>query len=412
VIDTRVFGDPAVCHTLAASLQSCESALDSTVDTLTSARTDAGGAWEGFASELFAGEVSGLRSEVVTLQERTAAFREQITTFATGLSGVRGSFAGIRADATAAGLSVTGEAILPPTAPAGDAEDDGGAYERQVGAYNRLVERANEARSTESSTHDAMASAAQAMTAAPVIVQLLEKLGLLPSSTSPWGLGAFGVGGLLTGGGWAASYLTTIRYGTFRPRWPAGTPGGLGGTYRSLSDFRNQPWYRRAWQGSQTSNYQARQGMTGPRGRWNSIGKWTGRLGTGLTVITGAVDQWREDSDDPSMGTAERVTRAATQGAATGAGAWAGGAAGAQIGAGLGSLAGPVGTVAGGIVGGLVGGVIGSGVGGWVGDQLVDVAGDVGETIGDAAEDAADFLGDAASDAGDAIGDAWNSLWD
>lgn len=277
MIDTRVHGEPTACHSLAASLQSYESALDGTIDALTAGRNETDGAWDGVASDMFTTEVTGLRSEVVTLQGRISSFRHQLVDFADSLSVVRSSFASLRTDAAAAGLAVSGESILPPTAPAPDTDDDG--------------------------------------------------------------------------------------------------------TYED-------------------------------RERWNGVGKWTGRLGVGLTTVTSAVDQWREDGDDPSMGTAERVTRAATQGATTGAGAWAGGLAGAKIGAGLGSLAGPVGTVVGGIVGGTVGGVIGGGAGEWIGDQLVDVAGDVGEVVGDAAEDVGHLFGDAVGDAGDAIRDAWEGLWD
>ncbi|GAA2727410.1 WXG100 family type VII secretion target [Cellulomonas aerilata] len=411
MIDTRVHGDPSACHSLAASLQSYESALEGTVDALTAGRAQADGAWDGLASDRFAAELTGLRSEVATLRERSSRFREKLTDFAESLTRVRSSFAGLRADAAAAGLSLSGGSILPPTAPAADAEDDG-TYENRVRAYNGLVQRAEEARTREESAHERVTSATKDLTAAPIIVTLLEKLGFLPSSTSPWGLGAFALGSGLSGAGWAASYFTTVRYGTFRPRHPAGAPGGIGGRYRDMGEFRSRPWYERARDGARKTNYQAQQGMTAPRGRWNAVGRWTGRLGVGLTSVTSAVGQWREDSDDPSMGTAERTTRAATKGATTGAGAWAGGVAGAQLGAGIGSLAGPVGTVVGGVVGGVIGGAIGAGVGEWVGDQLVDVAGDAGEVVGDAAEDVGEFLGDAASGAGDAIGDAWDGLWD
>ena len=411
MIDTRVHGEPTACHSLAASLQSYESALDGTIDALTAGRNETDGAWDGVASDMFTTEVTGSRSEVVTLQGRISSFRHQLVDFADSLSVVRSSFASLRTDAAAAGLAVSGESILPPTAPAPDTDDDG-TYEDRVNAYNEFVQRAEEVRTAEDAAHEQVVSASQALTAAPVIVALLQKLGFVLRSTSPWGLGAFALGGALTGGGWAASWFTTVRYGEFRPRHPRGAPGGVGGRYRSMSDFRAQPWYRRGWDGSTPTNYQARQGMTAPRERWNGVGKWTGRLGVGLTTVTSAVDQWREDGDDPSMGTAERVTRAATQGATTGAGAWAGGLAGAKIGAGLGSLAGPVGTVVGGIVVGTGGGVIGGGAGEWIGDQLVDVAGDVGEVVGDAAEDVGHLFGDAVGDAGDAIRDAWDGLWD
>ena len=87
--------------------------------------------------------------------------------------------------------------------------------------------------------------------------------------------------------------------------------------------------------------------------------KYAGRGATAVTFGLDAYDQWEKDSHNPSIGTGEKVARAATSGAGSAAGGWAGAQAGAAAGAFVG---GPVGAV----VGGVAGAVIGSGAGKWM----------------------------------------------
>ena len=81
-----------------------------------------------------------------------------------------------------------------------------------------------------------------------------------------------------------------------------------------------------------------------------------------VDVAVSGYEQWEKDSHNPSIGTGEKVARAATAGAGSAAGGWAGAQAGAAVGA---CVGGPVGAV----VGGAVGAAIGSGVGKWVADK-------------------------------------------
>lgn len=412
MIETRVDGSPTACFDLAASFQTVEGAVDAAVDALSGARTRAQDAWEGAAAEAFLAESASFRTELDTLQARTTDFRGELHTFAGALQAVTSAFSAIRSEAAGAGLAVTGTGVLPPRL-ADDADDDAVAdYNAKVAVYNALVTRADDARRSETAAHEQVQAAASAMTADPVVVAILTRFGFLPRDTSPGWLAVWGLGRAGMATGWASSWFTRVRYGDFRPRHPAGSPGGIGGRYMSRADFAQGPWYRRAIEGARSTNYQARPYQSAAHSQWSTAGRWAGRAGTVLTVGTSAFDQWQADADDPSLGTTERVARSATAGATTGAGAWAGGLAGAKIGAGLGSLAGPVGTVVGGAVGGLVGGALGAGAGGWVADQVVDVAGDVADAVADTAGDVADAVGEGLGNAADAISDAWGSLWD
>lgn len=60
--------------------------------------------------------------------------------------------------------------------------------------------------------------------------------------------------------------------------------------------------------------------------------KYAGRAGTAVSFGVDAYQQWEKDSHNPSIGTGEKVARAATAGAGSAAGGWAGAQTGAAIG--------------------------------------------------------------------------------
>ena len=90
---------------------------------------------------------------------------------------------------------------------------------------------------------------------------------------------------------------------------------------------------------------------------------YAGRAGTAVSFGVDAYQQWEKDSHNPSIGTGEKVARAATAGAGSAAGGWAGAQAGAAVGA---CVGGPVGAVVGGAVGAAVGSGVGKGIADWV----------------------------------------------
>jgi surface antigen len=90
---------------------------------------------------------------------------------------------------------------------------------------------------------------------------------------------------------------------------------------------------------------------------------YAGRAGTAVSFGVDAYQQWEKDSHNPSIGTGEKVARAATAGAGSAAGGWAGAEAGAAVGA---CVGGPVGAVVGGAVGAAIGSGAGKAFAGWV----------------------------------------------
>lgn len=202
--------------------------------------------------------------------------------------------------------------------------------------------------------------------------------GTVPGSGFGW------VDGVLTGLtdvteklGWVAGMVggSMLR---FAPRWPSGTPGGIGGQFRNLSEM--SVW-QRLWAAHSEKNWVAQPFLGESAGRWATVGKWAGRAGTVVAFATSAWGQWSADSNDSTLSTESKVTRAATVGATTAAGGWAGAWAGAQLGAAIGSLGGPVGAAAGGIIGGVVGGFVGSAAGQAVGDALKDSFGHAADAV-------------------------------
>lgn len=406
MIDLRVYGDPAACRGAAQSGRAVATAVTDARSDADSAKSRSAGAWTGGSGEGFRSTVGDLSKDLGELAGRIKPACEALDTFADELSVVKDTMTRIRGEAAAAGLTVTGDGIAPP----GDAPADLGpdatpqqatahdtavaAYNKLVAAYNNAVGEADDARSKESSAHHHLTSAMKASNGDGWFENLMEKLGFAPPDgmdgwdAAAWGLG---LGGL--GFGLASSTMLNGVLQTFQPRVAGrfGSTAGMSFFERLAAAGRSDSWHAKAYQAIS-------------RDKWATAGKWAGRAGTVVTAATSAWDQWKDDADDPSLDTGERVDRAATKGAATAAGAWAGAEAGAWVGGAIGTAICPgVGTVVGGAVGGLIGGFAGSSAGGWLGDQINDAT----DGIGHAVADVGSGIADAASDVGDAI-----SFWD
>jgi len=406
VIDTRVYGDAAACHSAAATARTVATAVADAGSDLDGASSRSAAAWTGGASDGFRSTVGDLARDLRELEDRITPAAHALDTFADQLTVVDNDMARIRSTASAAGLTVTADGIQEP----GDAPADLGsdptpaqadahdaavtAYNELVTAYNSCVTQADEARGKESAAHDHLTSAMKASNGDGWLENLAEKLGFLPPDgmdgwdATAW---ALGLGGLGFGAG-----TTTMLKGVlqvFQPR-----VAGRWSTAAGMS------FWQRLAAGTQESSWRAKSYQALTRDRWASAGKWAGRAGTVVTAATSAWDQWQDDADDPSLDTGERVDRAATKGAATAAGAWAGGEAGAWAGGAIGTAICPgVGTVIGGVAGGLIGGFVGSSAGAAVGDFINDTADGVGHLAAD--------LGGQAVDAAEDVGDAL-TFWD
>lgn len=404
MIDLTLHGDPATCRTAATELGRFASTVTAEADTVATQRGRLGRAWSGAASAAAADRLDGVAEAARTLGTRARTLSRALDDVAEGLETARRGLTSARATAVAAGLSVSGDAIRPasaPTLPPGT--DDAAvqaaatAHAARVSAYAEAERLAASARTVEADAHAALVAQVGTVTADGPFRWFLEKLGLLPGSADPDAVAWWALGGVGTGFGVWADWRRRLGVGRFAPRGPDG---------RFLPV--QQPWYRRGPLAASDRNWVARPHQAQAYSRLGTAGTWVGRAGTVVAVGAAAWNQWEADADDPALGDAERVGRAATSGAATGAGAWAGAALGVKGGAALGMVVGgPVGAVVGGALGGLVGGALGSAAGQAVGDAVKDWAGEATQAATDALGEAWDAAGDGLSSFGDAV-----SFWD
>lgn len=404
MIDLTLHGDAGTCRTAAGDLDRFAGTITDEAATVTWAQGRLGETWTGTAAAAATSRLDSLASSAHTLAERARTLSTALDTFAAGLDDARAKLDTARSTAYGAGLPVVGDTIHPPVAPTlpADADDAavaaaGQAHERRATAYATAQQLASSARTLETSAHTALLAQVKAVTADDPFQWFLEKLGLLPQSGDTDDLAWWALGGLGTGFGVWADWRRRLGIGRFAPR-------GADGRFLPIQ----QPWYRHALQAPNDRHWVAKPHQAQSYSALGTAGKWVGRAGTVVAVGSAAWSQWEADADDPSLGDAERVGRAATSGVATGAGAWAGAAVGVKGGAVIGmAVGGPVGAVVGGAVGGLIGGAIGSAAGQAVGDAVKDWAGEATQAVTDTVGDAWDAAGDGLASFGDAV-----SFWD
>ena len=366
MIDTRVFGDPTACQSVASSLGTLKTTVDDVADEAIAVAQEAPQSWEGLAGEGFADQVKRAGTRLDDLAGQVDAVRLALTEFGHSLAAVSSGIADARADASAGGLPVTADAIREPARPSADADAATiTAYNHKVEVYNGCFTAVSGERDKERTAHSVLTDALTSARDVGPVEWFLATLGFAPKAGSHQSqLALFGVSQGLKYSGWAAKLLrsTSIR---FAPRWP-------NGRFRSVADL--SVW-QRMWAGRSGKSWvgQPYQGSTAAR--WATAGKWVGRAGTVVAFAASSWNQWSADADDPSLSTGAKVARATTVGATTAAGGWAGAWAGAQVGAAVGSLGGPVGAAVGGIVGGVIGGFVGSSLGQAAGDWLKDSVG-------------------------------------
>jgi hypothetical protein len=139
------------------------------------------------------------------------------------------------------------------------------------------------------------------------------------------------------------------------------------------------------------------------------VGKGAKIAGGLLGVVTGAADQYGEDTGRKDLSTTDKVGRVVAAGAYKGAFSFGGGAIGAGAGAAYGAALGTavpvpiVGTVAGAAIGAVVGGVIGSGVGESIADMTKAPVLNIGSKAANLAVDGAKATADIVKGAGKAL---------
>ena len=366
-IDLQVHGDGAAVSAAGTMVEDMAQALTDAATDLTGLRGEADGAWDGYASRATLQTFGSTQGELSQFGEEVTALGAAISALGTALEGVADDLDALRPMALGGGLTTTATTIeYPMSVDASSTPEDISTHTQQAEHWEYLQGLAEGYRRTEANAHEALTDAVGTFLAAPVVVDILQRVGFMPSGDSPHDIGSWLAGLGLTGAGWTADWWTSLRTGIYRPRSP-------GGQFRASAGRGS---WREALASTKSNNWGARANQAVTNKRWAAAGKWAGRAGTAISFGTAAWGQWQSDADDPSMGWEEQGARAATVGAATAAGGWAGGWAGAKVGAGFGFLiGGPVGGAIGGIVGGLIGGAIGSGVGEWVGDKAKDAVG-------------------------------------
>lgn len=404
MIDTVIHGSPASCRSLADQLDRFARTVDQQVSALTSARGNLHTAWSGLAADAAIARLTKIRDSAATLGRRSNILASALPTFATALDDVRTAIDGARAAALAAGLRVTADGIFLP--PSTAAPDDPAAQQTEAGrerAFRAAAQAVAAARRAEAAAHAALLNAVAVVDGDDPFTWFLEKLGIITPGTDVDDVGWWLAGGLGTGFGVWADWRRRLGLGHFAPRGPDGR----------FVRVHKDAWWRHAMQAPDDRNWKARPYRADSYHATGTAARWVGRAGTVVAVGAAAWQQWEQDADDPALGDAERVGRAATQGVATGAGAWAGAAVGVKGGAVVGmAIGGPVGAVVGGAIGGLVGGAIGSSVGQAAGDAIKDWAGDATQVVAAAASDAWDSIADVGGDALAAAGDGLANFGD
>jgi hypothetical protein len=400
MIELTVYGDPAALRTAADAGRSAVGELEQCSGCIR--RADCG-SWTGAAAETYRDNMRDASTALTDLADRIEPACRALDDLAGTIAAVKSELASARDVAAAAGLTVTAEAVQPPSAGGAMTPEQTTAYDRQVTAYNEAVRIADGARSKERDGHTRAVDAMNQSNGDGLVENILEKLGLAPPDGMGGVTGAgylFGLGGLAFGG--AADWMSKGVLGMWQPKFKNASGRWVWGTNHGWSPMdRLRLSLRR---GAADRDWKALPNKAASLRRWETAGKWVGRAGGVATALTSGWEQWSADADDPSLDTGERVDRAATKGTTTGAGAYAGASAGAWAGGAIGTAIFPgPGTVIGGAVGGLVGGAIG----GFAGSELGDAVNDKWDGAVHAAGDAAESAGHALSEAGDKL-----SFWD
>jgi uncharacterized protein YukE len=391
--------DPASIDRVAGELTKAQGELSRVHGDLSSGVSRlVGGSWHGDAAATFQGHWGTEGSSIAALSGAAGRMAGILRPLASELRNAMAIARQAESLAAAHGLTIGADGSV--TGPTSGGRFGTGPNPAQVqalvqvqGLVNQAKSVANAARSSAAGALagvsvpqvqpgvSAKAAAAWAQASAPGRPNFPPTLGqdiwnslrgnVLPPST----LGALGQG-LWAGGralmvfGKIASWMTIVQLGRFAPRDALGrfvSPASLS-------------WWETIMKSGDGKNWIALPYMANARNFWKMAGKWGGRAGTTLAVVTSGLNQWFQDAGNPRLDTASKVGRATYRGVAVGAATWVLATQGAELGMGIGSFAGPVGTVVGGVIGGVVGGVVGSGVANFVVDHTVNWVGHATDT--------------------------------
>ena len=403
-IDTHLDATPSEITSSATAIGNIETHVDSAEDDLISARKNVAeldGDTALNASNTISTEVNNCEDLVSDLK----SYKNALTNFATAMGKVKTDLEGIRSRATNGGLTVNGERIEQPTDsfPMG-ADPNNSAEVRAFGEeqekltlYKTLDADTSHIRDRETEARQTFADACTRITDGHPVTQTVASTvgGIFAPDTKKGGwqaaarVGTWAISrtkdavSLVEARGLRASGANVTRKVVVGHKDNVLThdidKGDLSRKVKMKREFTTEAGgkgtkqWRYAFKDRKLSNWSVPKGAEGAKAAKavdmaRKVGsskalKYAGRAGTAVSFGVDAYQQWEKDSHNPSIGTGEKVARAATAGAGSAAGGWAGAQAGAAVGA---CVGGPVGAV----VGGAVGAAIGSGLGKWGADKL------------------------------------------
>ena len=388
-IDTHLDATPSEIMDSATAIGDIEANVDCAEDSLISARNHAN-ELEGETASGASGSISSAIRNCEDLVSDLSGYKNALTDFATAMGKVKTDLEGIRSRAAAGGLTVSGESIKKPTSSFPGGPDSSNSAEvrafdeeqRKIALYKTLDTDTSHIRDRETQARQAFADACARITGGHPVTQAVAGTigGYFIPDTSKGGWHAAGrtgvwafnrarnlvnlaeAGGLRAGGAHVTRTVGGEKVVAYYARG-----GGTREWRHALNDAKLSNWsVLRGAKGSKAAKVADVAGKVGS----SDAMKYAGRASTAVTFGLDAYDQWEKDSHNPSIGTGEKVARAATSGAGSAAGGWAGAQVGATAGAFVG---GPVGAVVGGIAGAVVGSVAGKWTAGKANEGIHDL---------------------------------------
>ena len=409
-IDTHLDATPSDITSSATKIGDIKSHVDSAETDMISARSsvvDLRGTTAGAVYPM----VNSCVTNCETLVSNLGSYKTALDNLASALGSIKTDLEGIRSRATEGGLTLSDETIDAPTpssssssssagdspsvpgdSPSGTEVDNSDAeFQQKMILYTTLATETSDIRTREKEARQNFVDACQKITnpiyhavAAGVkdYVRPSAKGGgwIAAATAGKWGVSRAKDAVKLTRAAalrasgadvaryrkWATSH--SAKPGAPARRWirgknPVMTEAGGKGTWEWKHAFNDRKLGNWKVPASAEGSRSAKIAETAGKIADSNALKYAGRAGTAVSFGVDAYQQWQKDSKDPSIGTGEKVTRAATKGAVSAGGAWVGAEAGAAIGA---CVGGPVGAA----VGGIVGGAIGSGVASKVADGI------------------------------------------
>ncbi|WP_257210599.1 hypothetical protein [Actinomyces ruminis] len=363
-LDARVITEPSGAWNAARSLNTISTTVSDASDDVAATRRTIASDCFSESTNAALSKLSTQSSDLDDASSDATSLSKALDDFGYSMDSVKNRLADVIADATAAGLTVSGSTIQEPVDDDSDAD-----YATKKATYDSLSSTLSLIRADESTAHDTLISACDSLKS---VGEWFRDQFIPTWDSSGVSKTADIADGVANGAQWATIRAISV----FRPRYPKGHPGA--GRFMAAVDRSKMGLLETLWAETKTTNWVNKPYTRGTTA-WK-VQQYAGKaarvtkgIGIGAAVFSGFVggyEQYQKDSANPSMGEGEKIACAGTQAVTQGAGAYGGAWFGAQVGMTVGAVGGPVGVAVGGIVGGAIGGIAGSAAGKWLGDRI------------------------------------------